>query len=339
MSRLNRLTRHHFRAHAVPGTASHSEQYWHGLLGHDGKPLRRYREAAEFAAEAHALWPLLEGTTVKADVAMIYDYDSLWVSRFQGSYDGNNYHDALRRFYGAFFRAGVNADMVPTTADLARYRVVVAPQFHVLPDAVARKLAAYVKAGGVLVTDSRTGVKDATNLCHERTLPGLLADALGITIEEYEGLGRDITYRVVGEKELPGEFTAHRYADWAAATHAQSLAGYTDWHMRAFAAATRNRFGKGTGYYVGTVIQEEAFYDALIADVLRTARIRPLAAPPPGVEVSLRQGRGRKLLFLLNHTETEQTVTVPAGKRELITGATTGSQLKLGIFGVAVIKL
>jgi hypothetical protein len=38
-------------------------------------------------------------------------------------------------------------------------------------------------------------------------------------------------------------------------------------------------------------------------------------------------------------TETEQTVTVPAGKRELITGATTGSQLKLGIFGVAVIKL
>ncbi|MCY3023503.1 MAG: beta-galactosidase, partial [Planctomycetota bacterium] len=27
------------------------EQYWHGLLGHDSKPLRRYKEAARYAAE------------------------------------------------------------------------------------------------------------------------------------------------------------------------------------------------------------------------------------------------------------------------------------------------
>ena len=31
------------------------EQYWHGLLGHDGKPLRRYREAAQTAQECHRL--------------------------------------------------------------------------------------------------------------------------------------------------------------------------------------------------------------------------------------------------------------------------------------------
>ena len=53
----------------------------------------------------------------------------------------------------------------------------------------------------------------------------------------------------------------------------------------------------------------------------------------------MRQGNGRKLLFLLNHTETEQTVTVPKGKRELLTGKTTGESLTLDIFGVAVIKL
>jgi len=315
------------------------EQYWHGLLGHDGKPLRRYREAARFAAEAHKLWPVLQGTTVRADAAMIYDYDSLWVSRFQGSYDGNNYLDALRRFYNALFRAGVNVDMVQATQDLAGYRLVVAPQLHVLPDAVARSLAGYMKAGGVLLTDCRTGVKDQTNLCHERTLPGLLAGPLGIAIEEYEGLGRDITYSVIGGEELPGRFTAHRYADWVKPKGAEALAGYEDRHMKPFAAATRNRFGRGTGYYVGTVIKEESFQDALIADVLRSARIRPPVSPPPGVEASLRQGRGRKLLFLLNHTEGEQTVKVPSGRSELLTGKKTGAELTLEPYGVAVIRL
>jgi beta-galactosidase len=217
--------------------------------------------------------------------------------------------------------------------------VVVAPQLHVLPDAVARSLAGYVKAGGVLLTDCRTGVKDQTNLCHERTLPGLLAGPLGIAIEEYEGLGRDITYSVTGGEDLPGRFTAHRYADWARPKGAEALARYEDWHMKPFAAATRNRFGRGTGYYVGTVIKEESFQDALIADVLRSARIRPPVAPPPGVEVSLRQGRGRKLLFLLNHTEGEQTVKVPAGRSELLTGKTTGAELTLETYGVAVIRL
>jgi len=109
--------------------------------------------------------------------------------------------------------------------------------------------------------------------------------------------------------------------------------------MKEFAAATRHRFGKGTGYYVGTVIQEDGFYDGLIADVLRAARIRPLVTPPPGVEVSVRRGRGRKLLFLVNHTETEPTVSVPAGRRELISGATTRAELTLGVYGVAVIRV
>ena len=43
------------------------EQYWHGLLGHDGKPLRRYREAAQAAREFHKLANDLAGTTVKRE--------------------------------------------------------------------------------------------------------------------------------------------------------------------------------------------------------------------------------------------------------------------------------
>jgi len=308
-------------------------------LGHDGKLLRRYHEAAQTATELHKLAKVMDGTTVKANVAMIYDYDSVWALRLQPGFARNNYHEAMHRYYNAFFRAGVNVDMIQSTDDFSKYRAVIAPDLYVLPDAVARALSDYVAKGGVLLTDCRTGVKDETNLCHARTLPGLLSDALGISIEEYEGLPDDLTYAVAGSKGFPETATAIQYADWIKPGTAEVLAGYTPWHMKKFAVATRNRYGKGVGYYVGAVVKEPEFYDALIADLLKVARVKPVVNPPAGVEVSMRQGKGRKLLFLMNHTEAPQTVTVPKGKRELLTGKVTGDSVRLEIFGVAVIKL
>jgi beta-galactosidase len=323
------------------------EQYWHGLLGHDGRALRRYREAAQTAGEFHKLWPLLEGTTVKAEVAILYDYDTIWAQAIQPSFQENeSFQNALRRHYDPLFRAGVGVDIIPSTRDFAAYKVIVAPELYVLPDALARRLEAFVKGGGVLVTDVRTGVKDETSLCHARTLPGLLSDALGIAIEEYEGLGhmwgadKPANYRVIGKQTIAGEFAAPHYVDWVTPTTAEVLAGYNaPWHMTGFAAVTRNRFGKGWGYYVGTVIKDPAFYDQLMSDALAKAGIELAVRPPAGVEVSVRQGNGRRLLFVLNQTEEEQTIQVPAGKQELLGGATTGNTLTLERFGVAVLAL
>jgi len=321
------------------------EQYWHGLLGHDGKGLRRYDEAAQTAGELHRLSALLEGTTVKASVAIIYDYDSLWAVRIQPGYAGNTYHAAVERVYRALFRAGVAVDMIKPTDDFTSYRAVFAPDLYVLPDAVAHALSQYVENGGVIFCDSRTGVKDETNLCHARTLPGLLTEVLGIAIEEYESLnhewrGEAFTYAVRGCGDFANvAYTATKTAEWVRADTAETLAGYTDWHMQPFAALTRHRFGQGWGYFLGTVIEEEAFYDRLIADILARAGVVAPLTPPPGVEVSVREAGDRRLLFVLNHTETPQTVSVPAGKTELLTGLTTDATLTLDRFGVAVIQL
>ena len=315
------------------------EQYWHGLLGHDGKPLRRYKEAAQTAAEYHKLAGELEGTTVRPTVAMVYDYESIWALGIQPGFGRNNYHDAMHLYYDALLRAGINVDMVKPTEDLAGYKAVLAPDLYVMPDATAEKLAAFVEKGGVLLTDCRTGVKDATNLCHERTLPGKLTDVLGVAIEEYEAIADDLTYSVNGTDAMPGAFTSQHYADWLRPKKAEALATYDQWHLAKFAAATCNEFGKGAAYYVGTRIREPEFYDALIAHLLKRAGVRAIVQPPAGVEASLREGNGRKLLFLINHTEQKQTVRVPAGKLELLTETETTDTLELDRFGVAVIKL
>jgi beta-galactosidase len=330
------------------------EQYWHGLLGHDGVPGRRYNEASTVARELHALAPLLEGTTVRTPVAMVYDYESTWAFRIQPAYMGEmspqwdgrphmdgagNYQNSLRRWHQALLRAGIGVDMVRPGADLSGYRAVFAPHLYVMPDRTASWLSDFVQAGGTLVTDLRTGVKDETSLCHARTLPGLLSETLGISIAEYEALPPESAYAVTANAPETGSFSARFFVDWVTPRGAKVLAGYSDWHMRDFAAVTRNRFGAGWAYYVGAVITEEAFYDHMLVDVLARAGITAEVKPPAGVEASVREGEGRKLLFLVNHTEEERTVGVPAGKDELLAGARTGDSLTLAAYGVAVVRL
>jgi beta-galactosidase len=315
-----------------------AEQYWHGLLGHDGLPLRRYQEAATTAHDLRQLAPALVGTTVHADVAMIYDYDSIWALQIQPAFDGNDFHRDWLRYYRALFTAGVNVDMVAPTADFSSYKVVIAPELYVLPDAVADALAAFVQHGGVLVADIRLGVKDEYSRCHARTLPGRLRDVLGISIPEYEALPEQMEYAMAGTL-LPGAYTAINFIDWVTVESAETLAEYRPWHMRAFAAATRHQYGSGWGYYVGCVVKEDAFYDALIAEVLQKANVIPLVTPPPGIELSVRRrDDGASVLFLLNHTEEAQQVTVPAGMHDLLGGGLANGQLTLAPFGVAVLQ-
>jgi beta-galactosidase len=139
--------------------------------------------------------------------------------------------------------------------------------------------------------------------------------------------------------DLGGDYTAVKQADWITPRGAETLATYDEPHLKDFAAATRHEYEDGVGWYVGTIVQEDAFYDALMAKVLDDAEIESVIDPPDGVEACLRSGDGRKLLFLVNYTEEERTVDVPEGKLELLTDERTDAELKLDAFGVAVIEL
>lgn len=314
------------------------EQYWHGLLGHDGKPLRRYREAAQVAGEYRKLEEYLRKTTVKAEVAIIYDYNSIWSLWGQPGFAQNNVQDAIARYYNAFFRAGINVDLISPKADLLKYKLVLTPDLVILPDEFAEKLIDYAENGGILMADCRTGVKDEHNLAWERTLPGALSPVLGIEIEEYGSITPDFSYQITSDRLFKDACTAIHYVDWITPKSAEVKAGYNQWHLEPFAAVTRNSFGKGAGWYVGTIAREERFYDALIIAMVKDAGIeRPLELPS-GVEASVRQGEERKLLFLINHTEETKNIKIPEQKTELITGLKLNGHVDLGRYEVKVLE-
>jgi beta-galactosidase len=314
------------------------EQYWHGLLGHDGKAGRRYQEAAATARDAHRLWPLLAGTTVKTGVAIVYDYDSLWAFEAQPAYAANKrYADALLRFHVPLQKLGVNADVIGVDGDFSAYKVIIAPHLYVLSAANAKRLEAFVKAGGVLVTDVRTAVKDETGLIPMETPPCALRAVLGIEIPEYEAIAAD--YPLHGSGALAGAYTATGFADWIVpGAGTQVLARHGAAHCRDYAAATVHAFGKGAAYHVGAVVKEEAFYRRLLQAVCKRAGVRGGIRVPEGMEAVVREGGGRRLLFLVNHTEAAQTVSVPSGGVRLADGRRTGATIKVAPFGVEVLQ-
>ena len=202
-----------------------------------------------------------------ADVAIVFDYDSRWAFEAQPAYCGCDYVQSILRYYEGFYRRGINVHFISSRAEFSKYRVVVASHLYVLPDETATRLNEFVKAGGVLLADCRTGVKDETSLCHARTLPGLLAESLGIRIDEYESLEDSFTYEVQATRGHK-TYSASLYSDWIRCEDATSLYRYTTPHVGEFAVLTSNRYGDGRGFYLGTIIREKEFYDELAAKLL-----------------------------------------------------------------------
>ena len=312
------------------------EQYWHGLLGHDGKPGRRYAEAKKTALELARVGGTVVDSDVPADVAIVFDYDSRWAFEAQPAYCNSDYVGAALRYYAGFFRRGVNVHFISSQDDFSRYKLVAASHLYVLPDAAAVRLNEFVKAGGVLLADCRTGVKDATGLCRPRTLPGLLAESLGIEIEEYESLEDSFTYgvRSTGEKQT---YTASLYSDWVLCRKAEPLYRYATPHVSRFAVLTRNNYGGGKAFYLGTIIREDAFYDELAATLLEAAHLPVPQMAPYGIEVRTRCTREHCYTFYLNHLNREVEVGLNEGL-DILTDRPVGGTMLLSPLEAVIVE-
>ena len=312
------------------------EQYWHGLLGHDGKVGRRYREAQKTALELAEAGARIAGSEVPADVAFVFDYDSRWAFEAQPAYGGSDYVGALLRYYGAFCRRGVNVHLTSSQGDFSGYRILVASHLLVLDDATAARLNDFVHSGGVLLADCRTGVKDANGLCHARTLPGRMADSLGIAIDEYESLEDSFIY---GVQSLDGRrsYTASLYSDWVRSETAEPLYRYTTPHVDEFCVLTRNGHGRGEAFYLGTIVREPGFYDELAATLLAAARLPVPALLPHGLQVRTRCSDEHRYRFFINHLNRPVEAKLTEGV-DLLTGRALGGTTTLDALAVVVVE-
>lgn len=147
------------------------EQMHAGLLRPDSAPAQAFAEVAEVARE---LAEAPETTPVRAEVALVFDYESAWAWDIQPQGRDFSYFRLVFETYQALRRLGLDVDFVaPDCADLSAWKFVLAPGLATLSPSLKAALAAH---RGTALLGPRTNSKTAefaTPVPLPPALPGL----------------------------------------------------------------------------------------------------------------------------------------------------------------------
>ncbi len=311
-----------------------TEQYWQGILDQDGVANSRYKVVARMGSELPKLTPLLEGTHVISPVALLVSPDSRWAFHIQPLVKGFNYDGQLALFYDAFRRKGINVDVIFPSDDFSSYKVLVAPSLFVVNPVLVSKLTRFVSSGGTLILTYRSGVKNQYNVVTKETLPGALSRLAGTEIHEFDP---ETTQQQTIVDRDGGIYPATVWHDILSPTTASVLAHYGEDFYAMRPAMTLNGFGKGHVIYLGTQSSSATFYDRLtgFADGLAGVHRGPVL--PKGVEMSVRQRPGEKLIFLLNYTNQPQTVSLDEATRDAFSGDPQKREVKISPINLRIL--
>lgn len=314
-----------------------AEQSWHGLLPHDGVPGRRYEEAAATGRELQALWPLLEGSRILADVAIVRSYDNEWAMEIQPQTIGHRYAEHFKTYYRYFYDRRIPVDIVSEHADFGRYKLVVLPHFMMADEGTQERIEAYVAAGGTVVLDVRAGIKRFDNRMEERTFPGAYRTLLGVRVSDYGTLRKGETLRVVDAAGQEGRGTT--WYDELVPEGAEPIAWYAEDYVAGKPAATRNAHGAGRAYYFG-VGADPRLMASLMEPVIASAGVAPIDGidVPEDVELACRQTEDRLYTFAINHAAEERVLRLNRPATVVPEGTTALGEYRLPPYGAVVFE-
>jgi beta-galactosidase len=312
-----------------------TEQYWYGILDHDGIPRRRYREISQIGQEFPALSVLNDKSSVCTDILLIRSFEQQWSHTYQKHNFKFNYRNYLRSLYAGLYADHYSCDVTSASADFGRYKVVFAPAYNLMTDVEKLKFEEYVKNGGTLVVTFRSGTKNTDNSMTEKTLPGYFADVAGIELEEFDSINGSRTVSVEGRF---GKGHAAIWADIIKPVTAEPVAWYTDEFYKGKTAVTVNRYGNGSCYYIGCDLDEKAT-SALLQMICKSAAVKPAFEDvPDGVEVVRKMTKdGREFLFVLNYNPDRTTLPLRRTYRNVLAEERISGFLELPGYGTAVI--
>ncbi len=352
-----RLQLFHELAHGASGTLYFewrpplrgAEQGFKSVLQVDGSFSPAADQLRRVSADLRRLSPMLAGARTDSDVALIYCYENSWE---QGFWCGSDGYDAeLARVYAGLRTLGRNVDVVPPTANLAKYRLIAAPGLQIISDDLAANLARFVHDGGTLVLGPETGTRCTDNSLRPTLSPGPLADLAGLVVVNNaskaamagnllggrldQGLRGGYGVRFTDDGEVFEPATIMEAVELRTAT---SLASFTGGAMEGRPAVCVNQSGSGRVVHVAFTCHDPLFHERLFTAVGRLAEIVPLLVVPHGVEVATRTVGDKIVYFLLNLTVDAKEVCLPSTMRNLVDETLVDQTLTLPPLGVCVLQ-
>jgi beta-galactosidase len=284
------------------------ETYWKGVLSHDLEPNRAYEEVSRTAHELQRVGPHIVDLKRTNKVAILYSNDSYYGIEFMKLSDHVSYRSLMQQMYNTLYRENIGVDFVfPESANLASYKVVVVPPLYVASDELLNKLVAYVRGGGNLVMCFKSGFTDQYDTVRWSMAPGPLREAAGFHYQEFSNLRAPLALKN-DPFHAGAENKVSEWAEMLILDTAKPLAFYDHPFFGKYPAVTRNRFGKGTLTYEGTVLSDKLQEKVLLEVVKMADLVGPDQQLPAAVHVKHGMSRsGKSIHYYFNYSSDTQT--------------------------------
>ena len=296
------------------------EKFHGAVIEHVGtKNTRVFREVAGLGKELSALGDRLLGAVNPAQVGIIFDWDNYWALEYaSGPSQDLKYVDQIHQYYSYFYKRNISVDMIPVDADFSKYKAVIAKVLYMVKSGMQETKDTNVKNGGTLVTGFMSGLVDQSDNVYLGGYPGPLRKMAGIWVEEIDALAPDQTN--ILQFADGAEATCNLLCDIIHLEGATSLADYSSNFYAGSPAVTKNEFGQGSTFYVGTQLPSEALAKVL-NQVVSYAHISPVIEETTELEVTSRIVDKKHYYFILNLTN--HTLPLPkvfVGKTDILSG-------------------
>jgi len=259
------------------------EIYWKGVLSHDLQPNRAYGEVSKTAHELKKFGQKLVNLKKKNEVAILFSHDSndaLNFMPFNGSGSdwsestNNAYRNQLvAQFHKVLYQNNIGVDFIfPEKLNLADYKLVIIPSLYVASDELLEKINGYIKSGGHVIMQFKSGFSDENSMVRPVLAPGPLREACGFYYQEFSNI------KALPLKDNPFDVKENTATDWMEyiiPETARPLAYYDHPYFSEYPAVTLNEYGKGTLLYEGSIFSDQIQTKLIEEAVIRAGISNP----------------------------------------------------------------
>jgi beta-galactosidase len=259
------------------------ETYWKGILSHDLRPNRAYAEVSETAHELQRIGKKLVNLKKENKVAILFSHDSNAALNFMpfdqngspwGPDQNNFYRNVLvAQFHKVLYENNIGVDFIfPENPEFEKYQLVIVPSLYIASDELLQKTSDYVKNGGHVLMQFKSGFCDENSMVRPALAPGPLREACGFYYQEFTNFKtlalKDDPFGVGRENNR-----VNTWAEYLIPETAQPLAYYDHKYFGTYPAITANNYGKGRLIYEGCMVSD-AIQEKIIRQEIEILRIK-----------------------------------------------------------------
>lgn len=314
------------------------EKFHGAVISHEGSENTRvFREVSQLGKELDDLKDSIIGADNPSDVGIIFDWDNYWALEYtSGPNKDLKYVDQIHQYYEYFYDNNISVDMIARDGDFSKYKLIVAPVLYMVHEGIKEALEAYVEAGGILVTGFMSGIVNESDNVYLGGYPGPLRELAGVWVEEIDALAPEQFNRI---KYLDGEeYTCNLLCDIMHLEGAKALAHYSTDFYKDTPVISKNDFGKGQVFYVGTQVDKEGL--AKVLDIVSdSSKLSPVIDEKTALEVTVRRKGDSLFYFIINLTD--KNYDIPKcfiGEKDLLTGKVIEADIEMKPYDVRLVE-